>query len=115
MTDFQENCVEADGFLIRYLEAGSGPPLVHIHSAGGLRLSQAHHLLAESHSESTASTCIPLHFPPSSQPNQAFMSYVPSPLINGISPVLREKMKSFELAISPIAKQSPFGAVIRMA
>jgi pimeloyl-ACP methyl ester carboxylesterase len=49
VTEFREQCVEADGFRIRYLEAGSGPPLVHIHSAGGLRLSRAHDLLAESH------------------------------------------------------------------
>lgn len=26
MTKFQEGCVEADGFRVRYLEAGSGPP-----------------------------------------------------------------------------------------
>jgi pimeloyl-ACP methyl ester carboxylesterase len=44
---FQEKYVDADGFHIRYLEAGSGPPLVWMHSAGGLRLSQAHELLAE--------------------------------------------------------------------
>ncbi len=47
MTGFQEKCVEADGFTVRYLENGSGPPLVHIHSAGGLRISRAHELLAE--------------------------------------------------------------------
>jgi pimeloyl-ACP methyl ester carboxylesterase len=46
---FQEKWVQADGFNIRYLEAGSGPPLVHIHSAGGLRISRAHELLAASH------------------------------------------------------------------
>jgi pimeloyl-ACP methyl ester carboxylesterase len=44
---FQEKCVEADGFRIRYLEAGSGPPLVHIHSAGGLQISRGHELLSE--------------------------------------------------------------------
>jgi pimeloyl-ACP methyl ester carboxylesterase len=49
VSQFQEKCVEADGFNIRYLEAGSGPPLVHIHSAGGLRISRAHELLAGSH------------------------------------------------------------------
>jgi pimeloyl-ACP methyl ester carboxylesterase len=43
---FREGFVEADGFRIRYLEAGSGPPLVHFHGAGGLRLSGAHDLLA---------------------------------------------------------------------
>jgi pimeloyl-ACP methyl ester carboxylesterase len=48
-TDFQEKFVDADGFHIRYLEAGSGPPLVHIHSAGGLRISDAHKLLARSY------------------------------------------------------------------
>jgi len=46
-TDFREHHVEADGFRIRYAEAGSGPPLVHLHGAGGMRLSPAHHLLAE--------------------------------------------------------------------
>ena len=35
---FQERFVEADGFRIRYMEAGDGPPLVHLHGAGGLRL-----------------------------------------------------------------------------
>jgi pimeloyl-ACP methyl ester carboxylesterase len=46
---FEEKFVDADGFHIRYLEAGSGPPLVHIHSAGGLRISAAHELLAQSY------------------------------------------------------------------
>jgi pimeloyl-ACP methyl ester carboxylesterase len=46
---FEEKYVDADGFHIRYLEAGSGPPLVHIHSAGGLRISEAHTLLAQSY------------------------------------------------------------------
>ncbi len=45
-TSFEEKFVDADGFHIRYLEAGSGPPLVYIHSAGGLRPSRAHELLA---------------------------------------------------------------------
>ena len=36
---FREGFVEADGFRIRYAEAGDGPPLVHLHGAGGLRLS----------------------------------------------------------------------------
>jgi pimeloyl-ACP methyl ester carboxylesterase len=47
MTSFRERHVEADGFRIRYLEAGDGPPLVHLHGAGGLRLSPGHELLAE--------------------------------------------------------------------
>jgi pimeloyl-ACP methyl ester carboxylesterase len=43
---FNEAWVEADGFRIRYLTAGEGPPLVHLHGAGGLRLNQGHDLLA---------------------------------------------------------------------
>jgi pimeloyl-ACP methyl ester carboxylesterase len=43
---FVERTVSADGFDIRYLEDGSGPPLVCLHGAGGLRLSRAHELLA---------------------------------------------------------------------
>jgi len=43
---FHEGFVEADGFRIRYAEAGEGPPLVHLHGAGGLRLSPTHDLLA---------------------------------------------------------------------
>ena len=42
---FAERHVEADGFRIRYREAGDGPALVHLHGAGGLRLSPAHDLL----------------------------------------------------------------------
>ncbi len=42
----REGHVEADGFRIRYREAGEGPPLVHLHGAGGLRWSPAHDLLA---------------------------------------------------------------------
>jgi pimeloyl-ACP methyl ester carboxylesterase len=42
---FSEGHVEADGFRIRYLEAGQGTPLVHLHGAGGLRLTPAHDLL----------------------------------------------------------------------
>jgi pimeloyl-ACP methyl ester carboxylesterase len=45
--EFREGLVEADGFRIRYLEAGDGPVLVHLHGAGGLRLNPAHALLAE--------------------------------------------------------------------
>ncbi len=44
---FREGVVEADGFHIRYMAAGDGPPLVHLHGAGGLRLSPAHDLLAK--------------------------------------------------------------------
>jgi pimeloyl-ACP methyl ester carboxylesterase len=44
---FREGFVEADGCRIRYMEAGDGPPLVHLHGAGGLRLSPAHDLLAK--------------------------------------------------------------------
>jgi pimeloyl-ACP methyl ester carboxylesterase len=44
---FREGYVEADGFRIRYLEAGWGEPLIHIHGAGGLHLSRAHDLLSE--------------------------------------------------------------------
>jgi pimeloyl-ACP methyl ester carboxylesterase len=43
---FREGFVRADGFQVRYLEAGEGPPLVHLHGAGGLRLNPAHDLLA---------------------------------------------------------------------
>ena len=43
---FRERHVEADGFRIRYLEAGQGPPLVHLHGAGGLWLTPAHDLLS---------------------------------------------------------------------
>ena len=43
---FREGEVEADGFRIRYLEAGAGAPLLCLHGAGGLRLTRAHELLA---------------------------------------------------------------------
>lgn len=46
---FEERTVHADGFDIRYLEAGDGPPLVCLHGAGGLRLSRGHERLAERH------------------------------------------------------------------
>jgi pimeloyl-ACP methyl ester carboxylesterase len=42
---FSEGQVEADGFLIRYVEAGAGPALVHLHGAGGLRWTPGHDLL----------------------------------------------------------------------
>ena len=43
---FVEGNVEADGFRIRYMEAGQGTPLVHLPGAGGLRLTPAHDLLS---------------------------------------------------------------------
>ena len=43
---FREGHVEADGFRIRYMEAGQGPVLVHLHGAGGLRLTPGHDLLS---------------------------------------------------------------------
>jgi pimeloyl-ACP methyl ester carboxylesterase len=43
---FSEGHVEADGFRIRYVEAGQGAPLVHMHGARGLRLTPAHDLLS---------------------------------------------------------------------
>jgi pimeloyl-ACP methyl ester carboxylesterase len=43
---FTEGHVEADGFRIRYREAGEGPALVHLHGAGGLRLTAGHDLLS---------------------------------------------------------------------
>jgi pimeloyl-ACP methyl ester carboxylesterase len=46
---FAERRVQADGFDIRYLEAGEGPPLVCFHGAGGLRISSGHERLAECH------------------------------------------------------------------
>ena len=46
---FHDNFVDADGFLIRYMEAGDGPPLICLHGAGGLHLSRGHDLLALKH------------------------------------------------------------------
>jgi pimeloyl-ACP methyl ester carboxylesterase len=43
---FREGHVEVDGFRIRYLEAGKGPAVVHLHGAGGLRLTPGHDLLS---------------------------------------------------------------------
>jgi pimeloyl-ACP methyl ester carboxylesterase len=45
---FREGWVAADGFRIRFMESGDGPPLVHLHGAGGLRLTPAHDLLSRS-------------------------------------------------------------------
>ncbi len=44
---FTEGFVEAGGFHIRYLEAGSGDPLVVFHGGGGLRQFTTHETLAE--------------------------------------------------------------------
>lgn len=44
---FTEGSVEADGFRIRYREAGQGEALICLHGAGGLRLSPAHATLAQ--------------------------------------------------------------------
>jgi pimeloyl-ACP methyl ester carboxylesterase len=43
---FTEGHVEADGFRIRYMEAGRGALLVHLHGARGLLLTPAHDLLS---------------------------------------------------------------------
>ena len=43
---FREGHVEADGSRIRYVEAGSGPPLVHLPGPGALHPGRAHDLLA---------------------------------------------------------------------
>lgn len=52
-TSFAERKVEADGFTIRYLEAGAplgaANPVICIHGAGGLRLSPMHEILAQTH------------------------------------------------------------------
>ncbi len=44
---FSDERIEADGFAVRYRQAGSGRPLVVFHGAGGLRISRAHEILAE--------------------------------------------------------------------
>ena len=46
---FEEGFVEADGFRVRYLEAGEGPPMVCLHGAGGPRISPGYELLARHH------------------------------------------------------------------
>jgi len=43
---FREGYVEVDGFRIRYMEAGRGKPLIHLHGAGGMRLTRGHDLLS---------------------------------------------------------------------
>lgn len=43
---FREGFIEADGFCIRFMEAGEGLPLLHLHGAGGPRLTAAHDLLS---------------------------------------------------------------------
>lgn len=48
-TTFQEKFVDADGFHIRYLEAGEGQPIIHFHGAGGLHLYRSHELLAQNY------------------------------------------------------------------
>lgn len=48
-TGFKERTVKADGFTIRYAEAGKGKVLVGIHGAGGMRISAAHELLAKTY------------------------------------------------------------------
>ena len=48
MTAFREGHVDADAFRIRFLEAGEGPPLVHLHGAGGPRITPGHEILARS-------------------------------------------------------------------
>lgn len=44
---FTEAYVAADGFRIRYQEAGQGESLVSLHGAGGMKLYRSHALLAE--------------------------------------------------------------------
>jgi pimeloyl-ACP methyl ester carboxylesterase len=46
---FGEGVVEADGFRIRYVEAGEGAALIHLHGAGGLRLTPAHEALSRTY------------------------------------------------------------------
>jgi pimeloyl-ACP methyl ester carboxylesterase len=46
---FTEGFVEAGGFRIRFMEAGHGTPLIHLHGAGGMRLTPGHHLLARNY------------------------------------------------------------------
>jgi pimeloyl-ACP methyl ester carboxylesterase len=48
VVSFREGFVGADGFSIRYLEAGEGEPLVVLHGGGGMRHYASHDLLAQS-------------------------------------------------------------------
>jgi len=45
----REHYIAADRFRIRYLEAGTGEPLIVLHGGNGLRVSRSHELLAEHH------------------------------------------------------------------
>lgn len=45
---FKEAFVEAGGVRVRYVEAGSGRPIVYLHEGGNLQLSAAYELLAQS-------------------------------------------------------------------
>jgi len=47
--EFREGYVEADGFRIRYVEAGQGEPVIWLHGGGGLQLTTGQHLLAATH------------------------------------------------------------------
>jgi 4,5:9,10-diseco-3-hydroxy-5,9,17-trioxoandrosta-1(10),2-diene-4-oate hydrolase len=47
MVAFREGVIAADDFRIRYNEAGQGTPLLHLHGAGGMRLTRAHDLLSD--------------------------------------------------------------------
>jgi len=46
---FEEKTIDADGFRIRYREAGAGEPVMTFHGAGGLRLSGMHEILSKTH------------------------------------------------------------------
>ena len=46
-SQFTEGHIQADGFRIRYAEAGDGPVLVHLHGVSALRLSRTHELLTK--------------------------------------------------------------------
>jgi len=46
---FREGFVETNGFRIRFMEAGQGTPLIHLHGAGGLHLTRGHDLLSAHH------------------------------------------------------------------
>lgn len=47
--EFSESMAEADGFRIRYREAGTGEAVIALHGAGGLRLSGMHEILSASY------------------------------------------------------------------